>query len=308
MVPDQVLARHPQVEGVPVLELPPHRVQLLLRHFAALLVVSPLEDVLPAAVAHVLSLDADGSHLRAVDDSSLEVVGDGVVGHVDGGVREGLDLELFVPGQSGAQTLRPRAPPLLEPVDDELELVLRLNVVGLEVLGGEVGAHKLLPVLLTVAHEPLVARGHDALVARSRDNLALRLVVGNGQLLVEEVLLDLGLCLFDRLANGYSHDHLALVEAFEVDLVLGLLQELLVLLGLDFEVVDQLDGGEVSELGDFDDGHGLEGDAPAGVHLELLSQVLFGLQVSEGGPVVRRVRGDTGDDSGSLRHRDGRHG
>jgi len=54
------------------------------------------------------------SNLRSIQVAfTLQHVGDGVVGHVDGGVGEGLDHPLGIPWQLSAETKQTRACPFL---------------------------------------------------------------------------------------------------------------------------------------------------------------------------------------------------
>mmetsp|Transcript_6261 Transcript_6261/g.10189 ORF Transcript_6261/g.10189 Transcript_6261/m.10189 type:complete len:687 (-) Transcript_6261:112-2172(-) len=309
MVTDQILARNSQVHGVPVLELVAHLHQLLLGHGAALLGVSTLaEHEVPALGSQVFGLDTEGSNLRAVDAVSMEQAGNGVVGHVDGGVGQRLDDVLSVPGEGSAETLGSGAAPLLEPVDDQVELVLSLGVESVEVVRVEVLANELLPLIFSVLQEPLVAACNQALVTGSGDNLTFGLVVRAGKVLFVEVLLNLRLGVLNALASGNSDEELALIESLEVNLILGDLEQVLIFLRLDLEVVNELNSRHVSELGDVDDGKGLERHAPLLLHAELLADVLLGLEVAESSPVVGRIGRHRSNDSSSLSHRNGGHG
>ena len=224
MISDQVLARDPQVKWVPVLELVPHFVQVLLRHLEVGRVSAFFEDVVPALVAHVFGLNSEGSRLAAVEGTALEQVGDRVVSHVDRGIGEGLDQECVVPWEHSAQTLRPSAPPLLEPVENQVEFMLGLGVVGVEAGTAEVSSDLLLPLVLSVLEEPLVATGNDAVITGSRHNFALWFIVWNAQVLSLKLFLDQGLGFLNGDTFGNTYEHLALVESLEVGLVFGLLQ------------------------------------------------------------------------------------
>ena len=109
VVGHQVLAAHPQVHRVPVLELPPHQAHVLLGDLAVLghgLVL--VEDKVPHLGGHVLGLDAVLVALVPLEGAALEDVRDGVVGVVDGRVGERLDQPAFVPWQLGPQAVGPR--------------------------------------------------------------------------------------------------------------------------------------------------------------------------------------------------------
>jgi len=84
VVVQQVLAGDTEVEGVPELKLATHALEDLLRDANGLLVGSIEEDVVEEIVRELLGLDLGLTHLRTVENATLEEVGDGVVGHIDG--------------------------------------------------------------------------------------------------------------------------------------------------------------------------------------------------------------------------------
>lgn len=57
----------------------------------------------------------------------MEQVGDCIVRHVNGRVGKRLDEELRVPGEFGAETMRPGTCPLVEPVKNRFETVSRFR-------------------------------------------------------------------------------------------------------------------------------------------------------------------------------------
>lgn len=82
-------------------------------------------------VCHGLGLDCAAVVPKHV--ALLQNVGDCVVGHVDGRVRERLHEELRVPGDLCAEAERPRARPVLQPAQRVLKRVLHNWVVCLHV-------------------------------------------------------------------------------------------------------------------------------------------------------------------------------
>jgi hypothetical protein len=105
-----------------------------------------------------------------------------------------------------------------------------------------------------------------------------------------------------------SNLHDAIVEALQVDAVLGDGELVLVVLAGDLELVVKRHGGSVAILGDVDDGNHLEGEH------HLVGDVVLGpegrlvLEVHEGGIIVGRIAGHAGHHAGALIERDGEHG
>ena len=96
VVLDQILTAHTEVVGVPVVELVAHLVELLLLNTALLGVFSLQEDVVVDLRSHEVSGDAESAHLLT-EQITLEVMSDGVVSHVNGGVGQGFNQELLIP-------------------------------------------------------------------------------------------------------------------------------------------------------------------------------------------------------------------
>mmetsp|Transcript_289 Transcript_289/g.712 ORF Transcript_289/g.712 Transcript_289/m.712 type:complete len:283 (-) Transcript_289:491-1339(-) len=94
MVLDQVFSRDTEVEGVPIVELRLHLVKRFLGD-VGLWQVAINEDVVPHLRGHVLR--SNSALVGSVHLSLLEDVGDCVVGHVDRGIRQGLDKVLLIP-------------------------------------------------------------------------------------------------------------------------------------------------------------------------------------------------------------------
>jgi hypothetical protein len=103
-------------------------------------------------------------------------VRDGVVGHVDGGVGEGLDEVLLVPRQAAAQPKRARARPLVQPAQGVLERMAGL--VTEEVHAGKTPLHLGPPLRLAIGEVPgrgkrAVRKGRGCSVVTGRDSANL---------------------------------------------------------------------------------------------------------------------------------------
>ena len=308
VVGDEILAGDTDVEGIEVLELAAHRVESLLGD-AGLgdQVVGQLgaaEDVVPDLVNHLLSANV-ALTLLATEEVLVQPVSDSVVGHVDGRVRKRLDKEVVVPRKLGAETVGTGASPLLEPADDALEGVLGVGVVGVDALAVlvlDVVVENGAPRVLTVVNVPLVHEGNGALITGAGDDLVLGLRVGESITGIDELLADLGLGSLNLLALEVTVVHDTLVEALLVGELLGLEELLGVLGGVDLELLDEVRGKEVR-------GRGLDDRDDLLVNPLLLDAVEFGLlgELSHHGAIIGRVRGNGGDDTGTLGGEDGVH-
>mmetsp|Transcript_41491 Transcript_41491/g.123989 ORF Transcript_41491/g.123989 Transcript_41491/m.123989 type:complete len:208 (-) Transcript_41491:1673-2296(-) len=179
VVLDEVLSRHAQIKGVPVLKLAAHLCQGLLANRAVARQLLAQEDVVPHLVGHVLWLDrAAGGARLAVHVALLQHVRHRVVGHVDGRIGERLDEEVLVPRHARAQTKGPRARPLLQPSKARNKLVLGLVAVRLQLI--ERLARQRAPLILAIRQVPLVGERHHAIIARARHDGLLRFAVQHG--------------------------------------------------------------------------------------------------------------------------------
>ena len=99
VVGHQVLSRDSQVDRVPVLELPPHGLQLLPGDPAFGRQRRVLEeDEIPDFVGHLLRADLESVVAAVASEGvALQEVRDAVVGHVDGRVGQRLDQPTLVP-------------------------------------------------------------------------------------------------------------------------------------------------------------------------------------------------------------------
>mmetsp|Transcript_15980 Transcript_15980/g.48837 ORF Transcript_15980/g.48837 Transcript_15980/m.48837 type:complete len:780 (+) Transcript_15980:177-2516(+) len=307
VVRDEVLGRHAQVHGVPVLELALEVGQHVGGHVAVRRGAAGAaeEDVVPDGLGERLRRHAGGAGARALHVAgALEQVRHGVVRHVDGRVRERLDDPVLVPGEQRAEAELARARPLAEPADAVLELALHVVVVAVEAPGLHVREHLLRPLGVVVAEVPLLRERHDALVARAGHDLGVRLPVGERRAGRDHLRADLRLGVLHRRAGVGPDDHNAVGEALEVDLVLGG-GELVAVVGAPHaEALAHLHGGGASVARDLDDGHDGE------VHHVRLDAVPRGvvrlvLELPQRGVVVGRVRGHRRDHAGALAHADG---
>ena len=168
-------------------------------------------------------------------------------------------------------------------------------------------SHFFPPVILTVTKEPLVATCDDTFVVRTRDDLFFRLVVWNGKAIIQKHFLNFGFGFFNFLALGDTDEHLAFVETLLVGLFLSSGEEILVLLTLDFEFINKLDGTHVAIIRNGDDWDWLERYAPFLLNAIFFSNHFLGLQISQSSPIIGRVRWHGGNNTSSLLHTDCLH-
>ena len=88
------------------------------------------EEVLPDLVRHLFRGNSSGTGLGALQIVLVQELSDGVVRHIYGGVTEGFDEEVRVPGELGTETVSARTGPLVEPVEGLLECVTRFGGVS----------------------------------------------------------------------------------------------------------------------------------------------------------------------------------
>eukprot|EP01137_Pigoraptor_chileana_P025711 Opistho-2@95567 len=288
VVGNEILPGDAQIKRVPVVKLGAHLVEGLLGNCNGGVVCSLAEHVVPCGIRHVLRANAKGATRAAVERASLEEMRDRVVRHVDCRVRQRLDEILFVPRNTRSKTIRARARPLVQPVERLAEVVHRIVVKRLELV--ESKSDLLLPVLIAVVQIPLVAVGNNALVARARHDLLLRLKVADSKTLIDHFLPDDRLCVLNPLALVLADKHDALSEALEIDHVLGLVEQIAVVLAPDLEVVACLDGAQIAKPRDLNDGDGLKRQDHFVADAILLAERWLLDEVAEGGVVIRGIR------------------
>lgn len=133
------------------------------------------------------------------------------------------------------------------------------------------------------------------------------LVVDESLPVVNEFLPDEVLGISYLAALKIANNHNSLMEALLVGLVLGLLQQFLIVLTLDFHLLAKGDCSQVSVGRSVDEGNGLQvyhllSDAI------LLTQRFLVPQVAGSHPVIRGIAWHTGNHTSSLLHGNGHHG
>ena len=145
VVGDQVFCREPVIVRVPVQELFPHGIEFLL--LGEVWGFFPEEDVVKDFGGEEFWIDF------------TDFVGDGVIRHVDGRIRERFDELCRVPREPGAKADPPGACPVLEPVHGAVEL--KPDFRGDQCHISQVVADLLLPCGVAVFQEPLVMQDLD---------------------------------------------------------------------------------------------------------------------------------------------------
>lgn len=177
MVADEVLARASQVDRVEVTELPAHTMQDIDRDIAfrrdPSVFVLGFEDVIEDGIGQLFGTNDRGRRLAPVEDSMLKDVRNRIVRHIDRRITQRLDHEFGIERQRCTQAERTRACPLLEPVHNVDELLLRDIIVRFQTLS-DMLLNVLAPVLLAVLFEPLVRLGNNALVPRTGNDFTFR--------------------------------------------------------------------------------------------------------------------------------------
>lgn len=137
MVGDKVLARYSKIKWIPLLELPPHRLQAGLRDFAGghslIYEISSSKDIVPDFISHLFGFDIQQSRCIA-ENVLVEEVSGGVICDIYSAVFETFDKKLRVPRQLQSQSIRTCASPLVEPVEYTFESVFRLLCEGIEAM------------------------------------------------------------------------------------------------------------------------------------------------------------------------------
>ena len=102
MIPDQIFARDTEIHWVPIVERVSHLLKLSLSYTWAFSRIEWLfqEDVIECFDTHCASWNTRWTRLRSLQVTTLEQVCNGVIRLVNCGVRERLNHELFVPGNT----------------------------------------------------------------------------------------------------------------------------------------------------------------------------------------------------------------
>lgn len=133
VVGDKILTGRSDVERIKVVEMVLELSGLLGVDRAVGRELTVSEDILPDLVGHLLRGNAKRAGVLA-EHVLVKEVGDSVVGHVDGGVRERLDKPDRVPREFRTETVGSSARPLVEPVEDTHKGVSGLVLVGVELI------------------------------------------------------------------------------------------------------------------------------------------------------------------------------
>ena len=152
MVGYQVLPRCAQVHRIPVGKVASNLLDSVQRYSRnqSRILCRPVvqEDVLEELRRQLIDLHP-----------GVDVLGQDVVGHVDGRVAQGLNQPLLVPGQVGAQALPAGTGLVLQPVN--LVLELHPDLLRNEPHPGKAIQNLSLPLRIGVLQEPLVPHHHD---------------------------------------------------------------------------------------------------------------------------------------------------
>lgn len=133
VVRDKILTGRSDVERVEVVEVVLELSSLLGIDRAVGRELTVSEDVFPDLIGHLLRGNTKRTGVLA-EHVFVEEVGDSVVGHVDGRVRERLDKPDRVPRELRTETVRSSARPLVEPIEDTLKGVSGLVLVSVELI------------------------------------------------------------------------------------------------------------------------------------------------------------------------------
>ena len=73
---------------------------------------------------------------------------------------------------------------------------------------------------------------------------------------------------------------------------------------LDLHLLDSMLGAKISHSWNIDERDGVEAFYPLKLDAHALAKTLLGLEISQHGEIVGRIRGHTGDDGSTLGHAD----
>jgi len=155
VVGDEVLCRKPVVIGVPVTELLSHLDEFLTPGMTGAFL--PEEEVVK---------DLGRQFFRR---EFLQMMGDRVIRHVDGGIAQWFDEPVRIPGEARPEAHPARACPILQPIDRPLEFGPHFRGDDRHLL--EKPAHRGFPFGVAVHEEPLVMQDLDEdLTTATADN------------------------------------------------------------------------------------------------------------------------------------------
>ena len=96
------------------------------------------------------------------------------------------------------------------------------------------GQYSLFPVFVSIVDVPLFTEADHADVARPRDHVSSRFVVDQSMTIINQFLSDQIFGLSYLGSFEVTNNHCSLMEAFLIGFILSLLEQLLVILTLDF--------------------------------------------------------------------------
>ncbi|KAH3661532.1 hypothetical protein OGAPHI_006380 [Ogataea philodendri] len=173
---NQIFSRNRHVCWIEVFKLSSHDVKLFLRN-VTLNLVDVTEDIIPNVIGHLFNLDSKWSRNFSVD-VLVEKMRHSVVGVVDSRVGKRFNKVLWIPWDSGSQTVTSRNSPVLQPVENTFKSVSALSAVCVQV--GETFQSLLLPGFFTVVQVPLILKRNNTLISRSRNDLRFWLTLFSG--------------------------------------------------------------------------------------------------------------------------------
>ena len=142
------------------------------------------------------------------------------------------------------------------------------------------------PDFLSVAQEPLVAKGDDTWFTSTRGDFFLWLIVWDRGAFIIHLFSDDRLGVFDPLALSDTDLHDTLREALLVALILGLLKLDCVFVGLDFHLFNCSFGAEVAHSWHINEWNGVVSLDPFEFNSHDLSEALLLLEVDEHGVII----------------------
>ena len=119
VIGDQILGADPQVHGIPVPELGSHLVERVGGNVALLGQWSIAENVIEDFFGKIGGIDLARRLVLVAGQivSALQRIGDGVVGHVDGTVRQAFNDPDRIPREERSKSKHSCAGPFLQPPD-----------------------------------------------------------------------------------------------------------------------------------------------------------------------------------------------
>ena len=95
------------------------------------------------------------------------------------------------------------------------------------------------PFLLTVVQEPLITQGYNAFISSTRYDFTFWLIIWGSLIVLNQLLSDDWFSILHLEAGGLSYKHNSFIETLQVNLILGFSQLVLVLLRLNFHLLNK---------------------------------------------------------------------